>query len=214
VAVLLRPGHAPIGPWLRAQPLRRYSHEGATIFILATKRTPQVATLLGPDLLVIGFPDPVEHAAAEIRRSSAPLGENQVLLGLLEGLRADAPLWLAYELRARARPDGLSEDVARAVAQLTTLTMTGRPQAALDLEFTATAETPEAAAALGRLVGQLAGFAPYAAGENPALLDLARSLRTVQQERQLLLSARVPYALLDGFPQQLSFTSALPGGRP
>jgi hypothetical protein len=197
VVLVLGADHGDLARWLERQDIRRYTHEGRTIYILAVKPLPRVAVLLAPDALAVGLPDQVEHAVAEMARSKAPLRRNETLLALVAGLRADAPVWLAYELPAAPAPGGLSPELARALASLRTITMAGELEPAIALDLAATTDTPDGAGELARVIDQAVHVFIDASQESPALKDLASSIHTVQEERQVRVSASIPYALLE-----------------
>jgi hypothetical protein len=197
VVLVLRPEHTTLGRWLSEQNIRRYSHENATIFILATQPMPRVAALLAPNTLVIGLPDQVEHAVSERAHSATPLRANETLTTLVAGLRPDAPLWLAYQLPTAAPAGDLSPQLAQALASLKTLTMAGELEPTITLSFTATTDAPQDAKQLATVINQIVGVALYAAHEDAALRELASSVNTIQQEQHVLVTARIPYTLLD-----------------
>lgn len=197
VVLVLRSGHA-LERWLAKQDIRRYEHQGRRIYILATKPAPRVAALLADDTVVIGMPDQVEHAVAERARSATPLRENEALTALVGGLSADAPLWLAYQVTATSPTDGLSPDLARAIAGVRAVTITGELQPALRLHFTATTAAPDSARQLAGAITELATLALYAPQQDPVLKELVRSVSTSQQDQHVLVAATIPYALLDG----------------
>ena len=206
VVLVLGADNGDLGRWLERQEIRRYGHEGATIFILAVKPVPRVAALLAPNALAIGSPDQVEHAVAELTRSSAPLRANETLTALVAGLRPDAPIWLAYALPPGAPPDGLSPDLARALASLRTITMAGELEPAIALDLAATTDTANGAGKLAKVIDQALRVFAEASQQSPTLKDLAGSVHAVQQGRQVLLSARIPYTLLE------TLTAATPSG--
>ncbi len=203
VVLVLRPGHA-LERWLVRQDLRRYEHQGRQIYILATKPVPRVAALLADDTVVLGMPDQVEHAVAERARSATPLRQNDALTALVGGLRADAPLWIAYQVTATSPTEGLSPELAKAIAGVRAVTITGELQPALRLHFTATTDTPDAARQLAAAISEIGALALYAAQQNPALLQLVRSVSATQQEQHVLLDATIPYAILDGFASNVA----------
>lgn len=214
VVLVLRPEHTSFGRWLPEQNIRRYSHENATIFILGTQPIPRVAALLDPSTLVIGLPDQVEHAVTARAHSATPLRANETLTTLVAGLRPDAPVWLAYQLPAAARTADPSPELAQALAGIRTLTMTGELEPAIALSFTATTDATQDAKQLATLVNQITGVALYAGKDDPKLKELASSVSTLQQEQHVLVTARIPYTLLDALAASQTNDAATSTTRP
>jgi hypothetical protein len=192
---------------------RPYRHQGATLWILQppagqASKPPRAAesalAFLGRDALVLGSRSRVEAAVRNQARGLAPLRSNALLVSLAEKVRPGATFWmvgdgtlvsaLTTSMPASGMPGG---GAALNLPALRSLSVTGDLDPLVSLALTGVAADEPGARNLADLVRGLVALAALQAQQNPELQQLASAVSVATEANRVLVTARIPYPLLD-----------------
>lgn len=183
--------------------VRGYNHDGVTVY--AFKQDAQGASavaFLDERSLLFGPKAQVEAAVSSRTRGEAPLRKNTALLALVEKVRPGSTFWMVGDQSILSGmpasipgPGGNGSSIA--LPALRSLTVTGDldPQVSLAV----TGETTDAAAAgnLADLVRGGVALVSLQAQQKPELQQLASAISVATEANKVLISARIPYGLID-----------------
>jgi hypothetical protein len=187
-------------------------HAGATLYELSRVPRPSAGTpreslalsVLDPGEILFGPADRVEAALDSRARHATPLRQNTSLLGLLQTVRPGATFWAAGdESLVAALPKEIPAPGASGAAAslnlppLRGLTLTGDLDPELSVSITGVAADEKSATQLADVVRGMVAFASLQAQQRPELQQLASAISVATEANRVLVSARVPYELLD-----------------
>ncbi len=191
-----------------------YRHQGVTLWILQPPggrdaKVPRGAesalAFLGRDTLLLGSRSRVEAAAENRARGLAPLRSNQLIVRLAEKIRPGATFWmvgdgtlvpaLTASLPAAGVPGGGA--TALNLPALRSLSVTGDLDPLVSLSITGEAADETGARNLADLVRGLVALAALQAQQSPELQQLASAVSVATEADRVLVTARIPYPLLD-----------------
>jgi hypothetical protein len=178
--------------------------EGVTEYVLNEQgEHPLAIALLDQGSLLFGPRDRVEAAVASHARGETPLRGNAALVGLVEKVRPGSTFWMVGDQSLLARlPIGVPAPGAEGGASMTlpalkSLTVTGDLDPEVSLDVTGEAADEPAAKKLADVVRGFVALASLQAQQKPELQQLASAVSVTTEANRVLVSARLPYALLD-----------------
>jgi hypothetical protein len=187
-------------------------HAGATLYVLSrtpsastkARREPPALSVLGRGELLFGPADRVEATLDGRARGETPLRQNASLLGLLETIRPGATFWAAGDETLLAglpkeipAPGASGASASLSLPPLRGLTLTGDLDPEVSLSITGVAADETSAAQLADVVRGIVAFASLQAQQKPELKQLASAISVATEANRVLVSARLPYELLD-----------------
>lgn len=185
-----------------------YRHEGSAVWAFAGDgpRGPATAlTSLGRDALLLGSQRRVETALANRKRGLTPLRANEMIVRLAERVRPGSTFWIVGDgsllsslpasLSASGAPAGASASLS--LPTLRSLTVTGDLDPLVSLAITGEALDEPGARSLADLVRGLIALATIQAQQRPELQQLASAVSVTTEADRVLVTARIPYAVLD-----------------
>jgi len=188
------------------------SHEGVTVYSFADDEPRAVAlAFLDEAALLFGAKDQVLAAISSRTRNETPLKTNTALMGLIERVRPGSTFWMVGDqsllasLPTSVPAPGASADGAATLTlpALTGLTVTGDLDPQLSLAITGEARDALAAKNLADVVRGFVAMASLQAQQRPELGQLASAVSVATEENRVLVSARIPYEMLEALqPKQ------------
>jgi hypothetical protein len=159
---------------------------------------------LDESVLLFGPGSQVEAAVASRTRGEAPLRKNTVLMALVEKVRPGSTFWMVGDqsllagLPTSVPAPGVSvEGAAVTLPALKSLTVTGDLDPQVSLAITGEAADELAAKNLADVVRGFVALMSLQAQQKPELRQLASAVTVATEANRVLVSARVPYELLD-----------------
>jgi hypothetical protein len=164
--------------------------------------------------IVVGSQAAVEAAVANHAGGQNGLRSNTTLVRLLEQVKPGSAFWMVGDQSllanlpktvpapgASAGPGGGTAGTSVTLPNLQSLLVTGELEGALSLSVTG--ETTDAAAAknLADIVRGFAALLQLQAAQKPELQELSSALNVTSEGSRVLLSARLPYELLEKLHQ-------------
>jgi hypothetical protein len=159
---------------------------------------------LDENALLFGPRDKVEAAVSSRTRGEAPLKTNTVLMGLIEKVRPGFTFWMVGDqsllagMPTSVPAPGASADGATVnLPALKSLTVTGDLDPQVSLSITGDAADELAAKNLADVVRGFVALMSLQAQQKPELQQLASAFTVATEQNRVLVSARVPYELID-----------------
>ena len=179
--------------------------EGTTLFTMEKKGESSSLALLHARTLLFGPTERVEAVVASRSRGETPLSQNAELLGLVESVKPGSTFWvvgdqsmLAGMPQAIPAPGmGGSGGAGMNLPPLQSLTLTGDLDPQLSLALTGVAADEAAATKLADVVRGLVALMSLQAQQKPELAQLASAFTISTEMNRVLISARIPYELLE-----------------
>jgi hypothetical protein len=198
-------------------------HAGVTLYELSQVPSPSsdepreslALSVLGRGEIVFGPADRVEAALDSRARHETPLKQNASLLGLLQTVRPGATFWAAGDETLLAglpkeipAPGASGAAASLSLPPLRGLTLTGDLDPELSVSITGVAADPTSANQLADVVRGLVALASLQAQQKPELKQLASAISVATEANRVLVSARLPYELLDALQPKPTPTPA------
>jgi hypothetical protein len=182
-----------------------YSHDGATVYAFKADGKPAMAiAFLDEGSLVFGQKARVEAAVSSRTRGEAPFRKNTVLMALAEKVRPGSTFWMVGDQSLLAgmptsvpAPGASADGAAISLPALKSLTVTGDLDPQVSLSVTGEATDELSAKNLADVVRGFVAIMSLQAQQKPELSQLASAVTVATQANQVLVSARIPYELLD-----------------
>jgi hypothetical protein len=165
--------------------------------------TSVAVVLLNEHSILLGGAQGVEKVLLSLGAGAAPLRSNPTLMELLPRVRPGATLWMVGDqslLAAlpRTLPGGGMGDVPSLnLPPLKSLVATADLDPAIVFEVNGQATDPAAAKNLAEIIRGFIALFTMQAAQKPELQSLASAVSVTNDQSRVLLSARLPYALLD-----------------
>jgi hypothetical protein len=201
---------------------RGYNHDGVTVYAYPEEgpRATAVALLDGSTLL-FGQKDRVEAAVASRTRGETPLRGNAVLLALVEKIRPGSTFWMVGDqsvlagLPASIPAPGASAGTEGGGATinlpaLRSVTVTGDLDPQVSISVTGEAKDDAAAKNLADVVRGFVALASLQAQQKPELQQLASAFNVATEQNRVLVTARIPYAMIDALQARARGGAAAP----
>ena len=182
-----------------------YSHDGATLYAFK-QEGPQATAIafLDESTLLFGQKARVEAAVSSRTRGEAPFRKNAVLMALVEKVRPGSTFWMVGDQSLLAgmpasvpAPVASGDGATVSLPALKSLTVTGDLDPQVSLAVTGEATDELAAKNLADVVRGFVAIMSLQAQQKPELQQLASAVTVATQANQVLVSARIPYELLD-----------------
>jgi len=182
-----------------------YNHDGATVYAFKEEGTAAMAIAFLDDVtLLFGQKARVEAAVSSRTRGEAPFRKNTVLMALVEKVRPGSTFWMVGDQTLLAgmptsvpAPGASGEGATINLPALKSLTVTGDLDPQVSLAVTGEATDELAAKNLADVVRGFVAIMSLQAQQKPELQQLASAVTVATQANQVLVSARIPYELLD-----------------
>jgi hypothetical protein len=164
--------------------------------------------LLDETHLLFGPRTGVETAVGSRTRGETPLRTNAVLLGLVEKVRPGSTFWMVGDqsllagMPTSVPAPGGSDGATVNLPALKSLTVTGDLDPQVSLSVTGEAVDEMAAKNLADVVRGFVAMVSLQARQKPELQQLASAVTVATEQNRVLVSARVPYELLDALRAQ------------
>jgi hypothetical protein len=170
---------------------------------------------LDESALLFGPRSQVEAAVASRTRGEAPLKKNTVLLGLVEKVRPGSTFWMVGDQSLLAgmptsipAPGSSGDGATITLPALKSLTVTGDLDPQVSLAITGEAADELAAKNLADVVRGFVALMSLQAQQRPELQRLASAVSVATETNHVLVTARVPYELLDALQARTKTTPA------
>ena len=177
------------------------THEGVTLFSYADASGASTLALLNERMLVFGPTDRVGTVTASHAQGATPLSENAELMALVESVKPGSTFWMVGDKTAMEALPGAIPGQGGAAAMnlppLQSLTLTGDLDPQLSLALTGVAADETAATKLADVVRGFVALLSLQASQKPELQELASAFNVATEANRVLISARIPYELLD-----------------
>jgi hypothetical protein len=203
------------------------NHEGVTVYSFRDEAPHAVAVaFLDDKTLVFGPKDRVLAAVGSRTRGETPLKTNTALMGLVEKVRPGSTFWMVGDQSLLAGmptsiplpsgPPGASADANASLTlpALMSLTVTGDLDPQVSLAITGEARDALAAKNLADVVRGLVAMVSLQAQQKPELQQLASAVSVATEDTRVLVSARIPYELLDALQPKPAAPVAKPAPAP
>jgi hypothetical protein len=185
--------------------LKGYGHEGVTLYAFGEEGPKVTAVaLLGETSLLFGPKAQVEAAVSSRARSEAPFKKNAVLMALVEKVRPGFTFWMVGDQSLLAglptsvpAPGGSAEGATISLPALQSLTVTGDLDPQVSLQIAGDAKDELAAKNLADVVRGFVALMSLQAQQKPELAQLASAVTVATEASRVLVSARIPYEMLD-----------------
>jgi hypothetical protein len=179
--------------------------EGVSVYVFKEEDARSLAlAFLDESTLLFGPRTQVEAAISSRTRGEAPLRKNTVLMGLVEKVRPGSTFWMVGDQSLLAgmptsvpAPGASADGATVALPALKSLTVTGDLDPQLSLAVTGEAADELAAKNLADVVRGFVALMSLQARQKPELQQLASAVTVATEQNRVLVSARVPYELLD-----------------
>ncbi len=190
-----------------------YRHEGAAVWVFkdsprkgeGLRTTTMALTSLGRGALLFGSQRRVETALDNRKRGLTPLRSNELVVRLAEKIRPGAAFWMVGDgslldampksLPAPGAPAGSGASLN--LPALRSLSVTGDLDPLVSLAITGEARDEPSAGKLADVVRGLVALATLQAQQKPELQQLAAAISVATEANRVLVTARIPYELLD-----------------
>ncbi len=160
--------------------------------------------LLDENHLLFGPRTDVEATVGSRTRGETPLKKNAVLLGLVEKVRPGSTFWMVGDQSLLAgmptsvpAPGASADGATVSLPALKSLTITGDLDPQVSLSVTGEAADEMAAKNLADVVRGFVALMSLQARQKPELQQLASAVTVATDGTRVLVSARVPYEVLD-----------------
>jgi hypothetical protein len=179
--------------------------EGATLFTMEQKGVSSSLAVLDTKTLLFGPTARVQEVVKSRARGETPLRQNEALLTLVGSVKPGSTFWMVggQDLLA-ALPQGVlapgmggSGAMALNLPPLQSLTMTGDFDPQLSLALTGVAADAASATKLADVLRGLVALMSLQAQQKPELAALSSAFSISTEETRVLVSARLPYELLE-----------------
>ena len=188
-------------------------------------RAASAVAFLDETAILFGQKDRVEAALASRSRSESPLRGNATLLALVEKVRPGSTFWMVGDQSILAGmptsipAPGATGDVAGegssiSLPQLKSLTVTGDLDPQVSIAVTGEAADEAAAKNLADIVRGFVALASLQAAQKPELQQLASAFSVATEQNRVLLTARIPYAMIDALQAKVAPASPKPAPVP
>jgi hypothetical protein len=182
-----------------------YSHDGSTVYAFKADGNPAMAiAFLDENSLLFGQKVRVEAAVSSRTRGEAPFRKNATLMALAEKVRPGSTFWMVGDQSLLAgmptslpAPGASADGAAISLPALQSLTVTGDLDPQVSLSVTGEAKDELSAKNLADVVRGFVAIMSLQAQQKPELQQLASAVTVATQANQVLVSARVPYELLE-----------------
>jgi hypothetical protein len=159
---------------------------------------------LDESALLFGPRSQVEAAVASRTRGETPLKKNAALMSLVEKVRPGSTFWMVGDQSLLAgmptsvpAPGASADGATISLPALKSLTVTGDLDPQVSLAITGEATDEVAAKNLADVVRGFVALMSLQAQQKPELQRLASAVTVATEQNRVLVSARVPYELLD-----------------
>ncbi len=169
---------------------------------------PLALALLDESHLLFGPRPAVEAAVGSRTRGETPLRTNAVLIGLVEKVRPGSTFWMVGDqtllagMPTSVPAPGGTEGATVNLPALKSLTVTGDVDPQVSLSLTGEAVDEMAAKNLADVVRGFVALVSLQARQKPELQQLASAVSVTTEQNRVLVSARVPYEVLDALRAQ------------
>jgi hypothetical protein len=202
--------------------VRGYNHEGVTVYAYREEAARATAiAFLDDSTLLFGQKDRVEAAVASRTRGEAPLRANAALLRLVEKVRPGSTFWMVGDQSLLAGlPASIPSPGAAAAGDaggatislpaLRSVTVTGDLDPQVSVAITGEAADDAAAKNLADVVRGFVALASLQAQQKPELQQLASAFNVATEQNRVLVSARIPYEMIDALSAQAQARKPVP----
>jgi hypothetical protein len=190
--------------------VRGYNHDGVTVYAYKEEGPSATAiAFLDDSSVLFGQKDRVEAAVSSRTRGEAPLRGNAVLLALVEKVRPGSTFWMVGDQSLLAgMPSSIPAPGATggggggsgatiSLPALRSLTVTGDLDPQVSLDLTGEAADEPAARNLADVVRGFVALMSLQAQQKPELQQLASAFNVATEQNRVLVTARIPYAMID-----------------
>jgi hypothetical protein len=179
--------------------------DGVSVYNFKEDDTKSVAVaFLDEGILLFGPRTEVEATVGSRTRGETPLKKNATLLGLVEKVRPGSTFWMVGDQSLLAgmptsipAPGASADGATVSLPALKSLTVTGDLDPQVSLSVTGEAADEVAAKNLADVVRGFVALMSLQARQQPELQQLASAVTVATEQTRVLVSARVPYELLD-----------------
>ena len=179
--------------------------DGVSVYAFKEEKDGSVAlAFLDENALLFGPRTQVEAAVSSRARGETPLKNNTVLMGLVEKVRPGSTFWMVGDQSLLAgmptsvpAPGASADGATVSLPALKSLTVTGDLDPQVSLSITGDAADELAAKNLADVVRGFVALMSLQAQQKPELQRLASAFTVATEQNRVLVSARVPYELLD-----------------
>jgi hypothetical protein len=181
------------------------SHDGVTLYAFKEEGPrPTAVAFLNETSLLFGPKDKVEAAVSSRTRGETPFKANATLIGLVEKVRPGSTFWMVGDQSLLAglptsvpAPGASAEGATVNLPALLSLTVTGDLDPQVSLAIIGQAKDELAAKNLADVVRGFVALASLQAQQKPELQQLASAVTVATEQSRVLVSARIPYELID-----------------
>ena len=178
---------------------------GVSVYVFKEEDARSVAlAFLDETALLFGPRTEVEAAITSRSRGETPLKKNLMLMGLVERVRPGSTFWMVGDQSLLAgmptsvpAPGSSADGATINLPALQALTVTGDLDPQVSLNVTGDAKDELAAKNLADVVRGFVALMSLQARQKPELQQLASAVTVATEQTRVLVSARVPYELLD-----------------
>jgi hypothetical protein len=179
--------------------------DGVSVYVFKEEDAGSVAlAFLDESSLLFGPRSQVEAAVASRTRGEAPFKKNTVLMGLVEKVRPGSTFWMVGDQSLLAgmptsvpAPGASGDGATVSLPALKSLTVTGDLDPQVSLSITGDAVDELAAKNLADVVRGFVALMSLQAQQKPELQRLASAVTVATEANRVLISARIPYEVLD-----------------
>lgn len=182
-------------------------HEGNPLYLFGEgQKGASALAFLGhdDDLLVMGSQKSVEAAVSSHFQGQTPLKQNAALTALLERVKPGSTFWMVGDQSLLAgmptsvpAPGASADGASVSLPALKSLTVTGDLDPQVSLNVAGEAADELAAKNLADVVRGFVALMSLQAQQKPDLQQLASAVTVATEQNRVLISARLPYELLD-----------------
>jgi hypothetical protein len=179
--------------------------DGISVYAFEGEKDRSVAlAFLDESTLLFGPRTQVEAAVSSRTRGETPLKKNAALMGLVAKVRPGSTFWMVGDQSLLAgmptsvpAPGASADGATVSLPALKSLTITGDLDPQVSLSVTGEAADEMAAKNLADVVRGFVALVSLQARQKPELQQLASAVTVATEQNRVLVSARVPYELLD-----------------
>jgi hypothetical protein len=179
--------------------------EGVTVYALKEgDARPLALAFLDEGTLLFGPRDQVEAAVGSRLRGEAPLRKNAALIALAEKVRPGSTFWMVGDQSLLAglpasvpAPGAQGSGASVSLPALRGLIVTGDLDPEVSLSITGEAADDAAAKNLADVVRGFVALMSLQAQQKPELQQLASAVTVATEANRVLVSARLPYEMID-----------------
>ena len=181
------------------------NHDGVSLYAFKEEGPrPTAVAFLNETSLLFGPKDKVEAAVSSRTRGEMPFKANASLIGLVEKVRPGSTFWMVGDQSLLAglptsvpAPGASAEGTTVSLPQLQSLTVTGDLDPQVSLTIIGQAKDELAAKNLADVVRGFVALMSLQAQQKPELQQLASAVTVATEQTRVLVSARIPYELID-----------------